>query len=108
FYGYVNDAFDAECWSLTPNEDGEYTITNKSTGKSLDVANNSKTSGDPIITYKASSDANQRWTFERTDDGTYLIKSVHSGLYLSVAEDGKIVHAELNQVYKQNWKVSVI
>ncbi len=103
---YINDCND-DMWSLTPNSDGEYIITNKSTGKSLDVANNSKTSGDPIITYATSGDANQRWTFEKQEDGTYLIKSVHSGLYLSVTNDGKVVHAHLNQDYKQNWNVSV-
>lgn len=106
FYGYIDDS-NSDMWSLTPNEDGEYIITNKATGKSLDVANNSKTSGDPIITYKTSGDANQRWTFEKQEDGTYLIKSVHSGLYLSVTDDGKVIHAELNKSYKQNWKVSV-
>lgn len=107
FYGYVNDGEpSAPCWSLTPNADGEYIITNKNTGKSLDVANNSKTSGDPIITYATSGDPNQRWTLEKQSDGTYLIKSVHSGLYLSIS-DGKLVHAELNTSYEQNWKVSV-
>lgn len=107
FYGYVNDGDPfAPCWLLTPNADGEYIITNVNTNKSLDVANNSKTSGDPIITYKTSGDANQRWIFEKQEDGTYLIKSVHSGLYLSII-DNTLVHAELNNAYKQNWTVSV-
>lgn len=107
FYGYVNDGDPfAPCWLLTPNADGEYIITNVNTNKSLDVANNSKTSGDPIITYKTSGDANQRWIFEKQADGTYLIKSVHSNLYLSII-DNTLVHAELNNAYKQNWSVSV-
>lgn len=106
-YGYITDNDDALRWSLTPNEDGEYVITSKNTGKSLDVANNSKTSGDPIIVYDTSSDPNQRWTFEKQADGTYLIKSVHSELYLSIGADGSVIHAELNSSYKQNWTVSV-
>lgn len=94
-------------WILTPNKNAEYIITNKSTGKSLDVANNSKTSGDPVITYKTSGDANQRWIFEKQSDGTYLIKSVHSSLYLSVNAENTIVQSELNSSLKQNWKLSV-
>lgn len=102
-YGYITDNADALYWSLTPNEEGEYVITNKNTNKSLDVANNSKTSGDPIIVYNTSSDPNQCWTLEKQSDGTYLIKSVHSGLYLSIGSDGTVIHAELNESYKQNW-----
>ncbi len=93
-------------WVLTPNSDGEYIITNKNTNKSLDVANNSKTSGDPIITYTTSGDANQRWIFEKQYDGTYLIKSVHSGLYLSIGSDNTVIHAELNESLKQNWTLT--
>lgn len=94
-------------WVLTPNSDAEYIITNAETGKSLDVANNSQTSGDPIITYATSGDPNQRWIFEKNDDGTYLIKSVHSGLYLTIAEDNTIVHADLNSAAKQSWTVTI-
>ncbi len=106
-YGYITDNDDARLWSLVPNEDGEYIITNKFTGKSLDVANNSKTSGDPIITYDTSGDPNQRWTLEKQEDGSYLIKSVHSSLYLSVS-DGAVIHAELNQIYKQGWTLTPV
>ncbi len=108
-FGEADDgAPGAHLWLLTPNEDGEYIITNKSTGKSLDVANNSKTSGDIVITYATSGNANQRWTFEKQEDGAYLIKSVHSGLYLSIADDGKVIQAELNEAYKQSWKLSPV
>lgn len=93
-------------WSLTANEDGEYIITSLAAGKSLDVANNSKTSGDIVITYATSGDANQRWTLEKQDDGTYMIKSVHSGLYLST-NGASIFQAEKNQSYKQKWQISV-
>lgn len=105
--GEVFDYTEAELWSLTPNEDGEYIITSLATGKSLDVANNSTTSGDPIIVYDTSGDPNQCWIFEKQSDGTYLIKSVHSGLYLSIASDGSVIQAELNTSYKQNWTLSV-
>ena len=94
-------------WTLTPNENGEYTITNHKTNKSLDVANNSKASGDPVITYATSGDPNQRWTFEKQADGIYLIKSVHSGLYLSV-KDSTLIQSELNASYKQGWTLTPV
>lgn len=94
-------------WILTPDKNAEYIITNKSTDKSLDVANNSKVSGDPVITYKTSGDANQRWLFEKQSDGTYLIKSVHSSLYLSLNSENNLIQSELNPSLKQSWTVSV-
>lgn len=91
-----------ESWILVPNSDGEYIITNKATNKSLDVANNSKVSGDAVITYTTSGDPNQRWTFEKTTDGTYLIKSVHSALYLTVS-DGTLVQWDEDISAVQKW-----
>lgn len=95
-------------WILTPDSDGEYIITNADTAKSLDVANNSTTSGDPIITYQTSGDANQCWIFEINEDGTYFIKSVHSSLYLTVSDDNTIVHAELGEGQNQSWRVTTV
>lgn len=97
-----------DLWALVPTEEGSYIITNKATGKSLDVANNSKTSGDPVITYKTSGDDNQCWVFEKQPDGTYLIRSVHSSLYLTITNDNNIVQAELGSDAKQCWTVSII
>lgn len=102
-----DDFSDEYAWILSPDKNAEYIITNKSTDKSLDVANNSKTSNDPVITYKTSGDANQRWTFEKQSDGTYLIKSVHSSLYLSLDSDNNVIQSELNPSLKQNWTISV-
>ncbi len=104
--GFILADEESSEWLLTPNENGEYIITNAKTSKSLDVANNSTTSGDPVITYDTSSDPNQRWIFERQADGTYLIKSVHSSLYLSVvtsAEPGELIQSELNEAYQQHY-----
>ncbi len=98
---------ESEQWLLTANDNGEYTITNKQTGKSLDVANNSKASGDPVITYTTSSDANQRWVFEKQADNTYLIKSVHSDLYLAKTSNGdNIVHSAIGDAMT-SWTVEI-
>lgn len=98
---------DSQKWILSPNKDGQYIITNKSSSKSLDVANNSKTAGDPIITYKTSSDPNQCWIFEKNSDGTYLIKSVHSSLYLTINNDNTIIQTEKASALKQSWTLTV-
>ncbi len=79
-------------WELVPNAGGFYYIQTKNGGKSIDVANNSTTDGDPLITYDHSGDDNQRWIFEKQDDGAYKIMSVHSGLYIKV-KDGGVVHS---------------
>ncbi len=79
-------------WELVPNAGGFYYIWTKNGGKSIDVANNSTTDGDPLITYEHSGDDNQRWNFEKQDDGAYKIKSVHSSLYMKV-QDGGVVHS---------------
>lgn len=98
------DGSNAQCWILTPNSDAEYIVTNAKTGKSLDVANNSTAVGDPIITYQTSGDDNQRWLFVKKDDGTYLIKSVHSSLCLTVS-GGKTVQTEADSA--QSWVLTV-
>ena len=78
-------------WVLEPTKEGNYAINTRNNGKSVDVANNSTTPGDPIITYKSSSDDNQRWILEKQTEGGYKIRSVHSDLYLAVEADGSIV-----------------
>ncbi len=80
-------------WTFTSADDNGYMITNTSTNKSLDVANNSTKSGDPIITYASSGNQNQIWLLELNDDGTYKIKSAYSDLYLAI-ENGKVVQSE--------------
>lgn len=71
-----------------------YAVNTKNGGRSMDVANNSTTSGDPIITYSSSSDDNQRWIFEKQPDSSYKIKSVSSGLYLTVTDGKNLVQTE--------------
>ena len=86
-------------WILEPTSVGYYAINTRNNGKSLDVANNSKTEGDPIITYTSSSDDNQRWIMEKQEGGGYKIKSVHSELYLTVNSDGSVVQTAEGSVF---------
>jgi hypothetical protein len=61
-----------------------YHITNKSSGKCLDVEAWRRTPGGIIIQHAYHGGANQLWRLERADDPFYYIRSVHSQLYLTV------------------------
>jgi hypothetical protein len=64
--------------------DGNYTITNVSTGQQLDASNSIKP-WEAARFAPADKTANQEWTIKPTTDGNYTIKSVRSGLLLDVA-----------------------
>lgn len=86
------DAFAAQHASDLPA--GRYSIktyapakssSNKNVTYTLDVRMNSKSAGTDIILFKRGSKDNQRFDIEYVDGGYALIKSVSSGLYLSLA-----------------------
>ena len=57
--------------------------------------------------------ASQQWNFELLSDGYYKIKSMHSGLYLSVennssAQDAAVVQKAFNNGSGQLWKVELL
>lgn len=101
------EATASEMWTLTEISADVYVITNLATGKSLDVSARSLDEGGSIITYSTNSDANQRWILEAASDGTYLIKSVHSSLYLTIGEDGALIQMGQNSDLKQKWTVTI-
>lgn len=85
------DAFAAEHANDLPA--GRYSIHTRAPAKSsansgvtyaLDVRGNSKNNGAEIILYTKGSKDNQRFDVEYVDGGYAMIKSVSSGLYLSV------------------------
>ncbi|MCD8048480.1 MAG: family 43 glycosylhydrolase [Clostridia bacterium] len=83
-------------WSFVPASDGSFVITDKNGEVSLDVSNGSTTAGTDVIAYATSAASNQRWFLEKTEDGSYYIKSVSSGFYLSY-RDGKFTHLEKDE-----------
>ncbi len=89
---------DSQKWELEPTSKGYYAVKTKEGGKSIDVANNSTKEGDPLITYKSSSDDNQRWILEKQPGG-YKLKSVSSGLYAALASDGSIVQNAVGDIF---------
>ncbi len=88
-------------WRLNEVNTNVYTLTNIATDMSLDVNGQSYDAGGSIITWYTSGDPNQCWILESQGNDTYLIKSVHSNLYLT------ITGSTLTQEYRDNNKSQV-
>ncbi len=90
-------------WKLTEVGDSEYLITNLATEMAIDVSGQSMNAGDAIGTWYLNQDPNQRWMLEKQADGTYLIKSVHSGLYLTATDNNTLIQTYRSANLKQAW-----
>ncbi len=101
-----NDASDSFKWTLIEYSEDVYVIENIVTASSIDVNARSLVAGDPIITWQTSKDTNQRWILEQNGDGSFYIKSVHSALYLTLTEDGKLIQQNKDTALMQRWTVS--
>lgn len=90
--------------------DGYYKITNKYSGKSLDVANGGMQAGTNVWQYDYKGDDAQKWIIKESGDGKYFnIISVKNGLYLDVdggvSQDGQNVKTySCNSNNAQKWK----
>lgn len=90
--------------------DGYYKITNKSSGKALDVANGGMQPGANVWQYDYKGDDAQKWIIKESGDEKYFnIISVKNGLYLDVdggvSQDGQNVKTySCNSNNAQKWK----
>jgi hypothetical protein len=72
---------------LNPVSNTPYRIVNRQTGKDLDVQAN-QANGAAIVQFRADGNAqNQKWTFKRTDSGSYNIVAQHSGRVFDIPGD---------------------
>ena len=69
----------SQIWTFTRNSDGSYTITNKSTGKVLDVQGGYAKSDVNVQVYAPNSSDAQKWYIQKTENGNYVIHSKCSG-----------------------------
>lgn len=74
-----------------------YKITNKTSGKVLDVADNSMASGAKIQQWTSSNSLNQQFKVEKQADGYYKITAQHSGLVLDVPSSSTSSGVQLQQ-----------
>ncbi|MFJ8045984.1 RICIN domain-containing protein [Kitasatospora sp. NPDC096147] len=73
-------------WTFARQSDGSYTLTNGKSNMCLDVSDSSTTAGGKIIQWTCTTgSANQRWNVNRLANGSYTVRSVHSGLLLTTA-----------------------
>ncbi len=100
-----SDDSDSFKWTLIEYSEDVYVIENLVTLKSLDVNARSLEAGGSIITWQTSKDTNQRWILEKNGDGSYYIKSVHSGLYLTLTDEHTLIQDVKNTQLKQRWSI---
>jgi hypothetical protein len=60
-------------WKFVKDNSGFYTITNRQTGKSIDIPNGNSTSGTKLIAYTTNSGDNQKWNLIETNGGYYRL-----------------------------------
>ncbi len=85
-------------------------IVARSSGKCIQPTYGSVKSNYPMVQVTCSGDTSQLWTFLPQSDGTYLIKSVNSGLLLFVTGNpsgpgASVVQYPTTSNWKMNWNV---
>ncbi len=83
-------------WQFLYAGDGFYAITEKETGKSLDVPSASEEVGVELITYAAGSGDNQRFEALIDSGDKYTFNVKHSGLALA-EKDGKLIQTSAEE-----------
>lgn len=107
---YNNVLDDSQVFVVNYLGDGYYKITNKHSGKSLDVANGGMKSGTNVWQYDYTGDNAQKWIIKESGDGKYFnIVSAKNGLYLDVdggiAENCRNIRTySYNNTNAQKWK----
>lgn len=107
---YNNVLDDSQVFVVNYLGDGYYKITNKHSGKSLDVANGGMKSGTNVWQYDYTGDNAQKWIIKESGYGKYFnIVSAKNGLYLDVdggiAENCRNIRTySYNNTNAQKWK----
>lgn len=83
---YIGSAMKSYALASTDVETGTYIVESKlNTNYVFDLAGGADGSGVPIQAWAKNNTPAQEWNIEKHDDGTYTIKSIGSGQYLSVS-----------------------
>jgi hypothetical protein len=97
-------------WTLSPAQDGAYTLRYTSTGKMLDVNGHSTTTGTQLQQWTATGGTNQQWYLRPTGDGYYTIVGYESGLAADVygnstADGAAVVQWAATGGTNQQWQL---
>ena len=82
-------------WTLARQSDGSYKITNKATGKVLDVYAASRASGANVDLYASNNTNAQRWFIYKHTNGTYVLRA-KSGTTCALSVNGNSTAAGAN------------
>lgn len=94
-----------------PGLAGFYNIISRSSGKGLDVADNSTSNNANVQQYDVNNGGgdNQRWEFDLLNDGYYAIKAKHSGLCLTQSNSSpNVLQLNCNNWNRQQWQLTDI
>ena len=89
-----------DIWTITYNNDGFYSIKQKDTNVSLDVADASTESGANVMAHASNGGTNQQWAISKNGAG-YRIEARNSGYSLEIA-DGSTVTGTNIRVWNDN------
>lgn len=103
---YSYDGSDSQKWSFKKTLYGSYIISAKTEKVSLDVPNGRGDDGLEMVVYMTIENVNQRWFPEKDENGSYLLKSEASGLYLT-AENGRLVQRPFDKSADQSFKITI-
>ncbi len=95
-----------------PSKDytGTYNIRSQKSQLLMDVYNEGKDKGTNVIQWEANNGLNQRWNFEKLENGYYKITSVMSGMSLDVYNGGsdlgnRVIQWPYHGGTNQQWRI---
>ncbi len=84
----IADESKTDSWCFTSKGGNYYSLINKNSGKSIDIPASSTDAGKAATQYTANGGGNQTLELLKQDDGQYLLRFKHSGLYLTLTDAG--------------------
>ena len=102
-----SDITDDVTWRLGTMGEMKFNLSNAGSGKSIDVPSASKDSGKELITYTSNGGGNQCWNFEEVEEGVYMLRVDHSGLYMDASGE-VLVQAEKADSDYQKWTLTYV
>ena len=70
-----------------------------------DIRNASRKSGETVQLFGDNSTMAQKFNVASNGDGTFTIRTIDTGKYLSMASNGNVVQQDANKAYVQKWRI---
>mgnify|MGYP000927463070 CR=1 FL=1 len=99
---------DIQLWSLETQDKDYFTVINKKSKRAIDIPGFNMEPGAWVTQYGTNYGDNQVFKFIKLDDGNYYLQCRHSGLYVTVKEDGYLYQEEFTGDDSQIFTVILI